>query len=168
MWERFWAIGLGLLLFFFSHFVFLPVPIFSCLPASPSASYQSPSLLALPAVCLGVRFVSAQEMSLGSWTPTCSWLFAGIQSLSLPGLDQLPSPTCFLQGWRGIERIYSRLAENTETGCGARLGKAVPRRWSQEGTIESNQCKLGQRKQALRTDKLIENWEIDFFSFFPS
>lgn len=44
-------------------------------------------------------------MSLGSWTPTCSWLLAGIQSLSLPGLDQLPNPTPFPQGWRGVEGL---------------------------------------------------------------
>lgn len=42
-------------------------------------------------------------MSLGSWTPTCSWLFAGIQSLSLPGLVQWPNPNHFPQGWRGKE-----------------------------------------------------------------
>lgn len=149
----------GCAAFFFSHFVFFPVPISSSFPASPSASCQS-SLLALPAVCLGVRFVSAQEMSLGSWTPTCSWLFAGIQSLSLPSLDQLPNPTCFLQGWRGIERIYSRLAEKIEAGYETGLGKRVPMHWPQVETIETNECKLGQRSQALRIDKCMETWGI--------
>lgn len=92
-------------LFFFS-LCLSPSPHFllSPLPPPPLASSLRLSW-GLQAVCLGVGFVSAQKMSLGSWTPTCSWLFAGIQSLSLPGLVQLPNPNHFPQGWRGKEGL---------------------------------------------------------------
>ena len=97
----------------------------------------------LQAVCLGVRFVSTQKMSLGSWTPTCSWLFAGIQSLSLPGLVQLPNPNHFPQGWRGMEGLAQagrgdREGERLEWGRGY-WGAGCRRR------IESGQSQLGQR-----------------------
>lgn len=67
-----------------------------------------------PAVCLGVTFVSAPEMSLGSWSPTRFWLFAGIQSLRLSGLDQLPNLTHFPQGRRGREGVWRAVREDGE------------------------------------------------------
>ena len=68
-------------------------------------------------------------MSLGSWTPTCSWLFAGIQSLSLPGLVQLPNPNHFPQGWRGMEGLEQAGRGDRQRGWEARMGKEVLGCW---------------------------------------
>lgn len=93
-----------------------------CLSPRPVCSLSPAALRSeLLAVCLGPGFVRAQEMPLGSWTPNCSWLFAGIQSLSLPGSDQLPI-LWLLPGLEG-DRGAGRLAEKEGQRCEARAGE---------------------------------------------
>lgn len=90
--------------------------------------------------------LALRKMSLGSWTPTCSWLFAGIQSLSLPGLVQLPNPNHFPQGWRGKEGLEQagrgdREGERMEWGRGC-WGAGCRR------PTGSGQSQLGQRTRS--------------------
>lgn len=120
MRERFWAIGLGVLCRGF----FLTL---SFSPASRSVSPPvSASLCLSPAVCLGVRFVSAQEMSPGSRSPTCSWLFARIQSLSLSWLG----PTARSHSLPpGLQRRSVACCQGGQSACEARMGDRVAGHW---------------------------------------
>lgn len=130
MWERFWAIGLGVLCFFFFFFLtlsFSQVPVSSSLPCLPLCE-PAASLRLSPAVCLGVRFVSAQEMSSGSWSPTCSWLFARIQSLSLPWLGPTAKSHSLSPGLEKKRRSVAH-CRGRQRACEAGIGDRVAGHW---------------------------------------
>lgn len=84
-------------------------------------------------------------MALGSWTQTCSWLFVGIQSLSLLACTHCQTPLTSPRLGEAGKR-HSGLVEKIERGCESRIGEGTTRKGSKRDHLD-NQCKLGQRSQ---------------------
>lgn len=100
------------------------------LPAAPSAlCSEAASCLSWTGVCQCSGNVARQLDSI------CSWLFAGIQSLRLPGLDPLPNPLLLLglEGMGGEDRGEGELASGR--GYQGHMGgpwRAGSARWTGE------------------------------------